>query len=139
MFNQWRTTQLLGKRLRKFTYIRLPILLRCCQGSYDFPLAVTRNFAVAGKSRQDLFMPEVLAPRLELFRGLTDILAELDKCISKAVRVEVWQASLYKSFPENFTDGRCVAPVLPFQAGRFKFERRPPLNVRCREKRVVIA
>jgi hypothetical protein len=43
-------------------------------------------------------MSEVLTPCLELFGGPTDILAELDKSVSKAMRVEIWQASTDKSF-----------------------------------------
>jgi hypothetical protein len=37
-------------------------------------------------------MPQVLAPCLELFRSLADLLAELDKSISEAMRVELWEA-----------------------------------------------
>jgi hypothetical protein len=38
-------------------------------------------------------MSEVLAPCFELFRGLADFLAELDKGVSKTARVEIWQTS----------------------------------------------
>jgi hypothetical protein len=39
-------TQLLEHCLRNFVEIRLHGSLRCCQVSYDFPLTLTRNFAV---------------------------------------------------------------------------------------------
>lgn len=38
-------------------------------------------------------MPEILAPCFVFFGGLADFLAELNKGVSKAVRVEIWQAS----------------------------------------------
>jgi hypothetical protein len=44
-------------------------------------------------------MPEVLAPRLELFGGFADILAGVDKGISKAMRVKIRQAGAHKGFP----------------------------------------
>jgi len=37
-------------------------------------------------------MSEVLAPCLEVFRGLADFLAELGKGASKAVWIKIWQA-----------------------------------------------
>ena len=37
-------------------------LLWCRQTPYDFPLPLARNLAIACKSRQHFFMPEVLAP-----------------------------------------------------------------------------
>ena len=56
---------------------------------YGFTLALARNFAIAQESRQHFLMSEVLAPRLELFGSPTDILPQLDKDISEAMRVEV--------------------------------------------------
>jgi len=38
-------------------------------------------------------MSKVLAPGFELFRDFADFLAELDKGVSKAVRVKIWQSS----------------------------------------------
>ena len=134
-----RITQFPEHRLRNFVGIRLPGLLRCCQVPYDFPLTLTRNFAIVKKGRQNLFMSEILAPRLELFWRLTDILAELDKCISEAVRVEIRQASLDEGFAEYRANRRCAAPVPPFQTGCFKLASRAQRNARCREKRIVIA
>ena len=52
-------------------------------------LALIFNLSIVDKGRQDLFVSEVLAPGLELFGRITDILAELNKRISKAVRVEI--------------------------------------------------
>ena len=39
--------------------------------------------AIVKKGRQDLVMLKVLAPRLELFRGLADSLTELDERVAK--------------------------------------------------------
>ena len=108
-------------------------LLWCRQTAYDFPLALARNLAIAQKGRQDFLMPQVLAPRLELFRGLADILAELDKGISEAVRVEIRQAGTGKGFAKDRPNGRGGAPVLPCQPYRFKLAIRPQRNPRRRE------
>jgi hypothetical protein len=35
--------------------------------------------------------------------------------------------------------GEALAPVIPFQTGHIKLASRPQRNVRCREKRIVIA
>ena len=110
-----KVAQFLEHCLRNFVDIRLHGRLRCCQTSYDFPLTLTRNFAITGKGRQNSFMPEVLAPRLELFGGLADILAELNKGISKAMRVEIRQASAVEGFAKDRANGRGTAPVIPFQ------------------------
>src|SRR5664280_1124846 len=95
--------------------LAMPALLGCCTASYDLPLTVTRHFAIAGKGRHYLLMPHILAPRLELFGGLTDSFAEMGKCISKAVRVEIRQVGADERFAEYLADGRGAAPVLPFQ------------------------
>lgn len=50
-------------------------------------------------------MPKVLAPRLKLFRSLADLLAKLDKGISKAVRVEIWQAGCCESLMKYCANG----------------------------------
>jgi hypothetical protein len=76
-----------------------------------FALTVTGDLAVAKKCRQDLFMAQVLAPRLELFGRLADILAELDQCVPKAVRIEIWQTSTNERFPKYLPNGRGIAPV----------------------------
>ena len=75
-----------------FAGIRWHVFLGRCQVAYDLPLTLAGNFTIAKKSCQNLFMSEVLAPCLELFGGPTDILAELDKGVSKAVRVEIRKA-----------------------------------------------
>ena len=46
-------------------------------------------------------MPKILAPRLELFRGIAYILTKPDEGISEAVWVEIWQARPYECFSEN--------------------------------------
>jgi hypothetical protein len=74
---------------------------------------MTRNFAIAKKGRQDFLMSEVLAPGLELLGGFAYILAEPDKCISEAVRIEVRQSSTLEGFPEYRSNGRSATPMGP--------------------------
>lgn len=84
-------------------------------------------------------MPKVLAPRLELFGRLANLLAELDESISETVRVEIWQTGTDEGFPEDHANRRGIAPVLPLQTGHFKLASWPEPNACCREKRIVIA
>ena len=51
---------------------------RLRQIPHDFLLALARNLAVAGKRRQGTFVSQVLAPCLELFWRLAELLAKLD-------------------------------------------------------------
>lgn len=118
-------TQSFGHCRCELINIRLSDLLWCHQTPYDFTLTVTRNSAIAQKSRQNFLMPEVLTPCLEIFRGLTDILTKMDKGISEAMRVEIWQASISKGLAKYFTDGRGIAPVVPRQPCRFKLASSP--------------
>jgi integrase len=46
-------------------------------------------------------MSQVLAPRLELFRCLADLLAELDKGISETMGMEIWKASTDKGLAKD--------------------------------------
>jgi hypothetical protein len=57
-------------------------------------------------------MSQVLAPRLELLWGLANLLAKLDKGISKAMGIKIRQARTYKGFPEDRPNGLCSS-VLP--------------------------
>jgi hypothetical protein len=84
-------------------------------------------------------MPQILAPRLELFRGLANILAELDKGIPKAMRVEIWQAGIGKSFAKDCSNGRGTTPMFPCQPCRFKLASSPQRNICRREKWIIIA
>ena len=68
-----------GYRLHQFADIRLHCMLWYDQVLDDFSLALTGNLAIEKKGRQNFFMPEILAPRLELFEGLASILPEPDK------------------------------------------------------------
>ena len=106
-----RLTQSFKHCLGDLVGIRLRRLLWCCQAGYNFTLTLARNFAIAQKGRQNFFMPEVLAPGLELIGGLTDILPELDKGISETMRIEIRQASSDKGFAKYCTNGRGRAPV----------------------------
>jgi hypothetical protein len=84
-------------------------------------------------------MSKVLAPCLELFGRPADILAELDKGISKAVWVEIRQASPGEGAAEYRANGRRAAPVIPLEPRHFKLAIHPRRNARCWEKRVVIS
>lgn len=84
-------------------------------------------------------MAEVLAPCLELLRGLADLLTEPDKGVSETVWVEVWQASSGEGIAEDGADRGGGTPVRPAQPGGFKLTGRPHLNTGCREKRIIIA
>jgi hypothetical protein len=63
--------------------------------------------------------------------------AELDKHISEAVRVEVWQAYPRKRFTKDCTYRCSAAPVLSLRAASFKLARGSKTNVRSGEERVV--
>jgi len=75
--------------LGNFAGIRWRAILRRCQVAYNFPLPLAGNFTIAQKGCQNFLMSEILTPCLELFRGLAGFLAEPDKGVSKAVRVEI--------------------------------------------------
>ena len=79
----------------------------------DLALAMTLYLAIAQKGRQDFLMAQVLAPRLELFRGLADFLAQLDQSISETVGIKVWEAGTGKGLPKDRPNGGGIAPVLP--------------------------
>jgi hypothetical protein len=68
-------------------------------------LALARNLAIAQKGRQNFLMSQVLAPRLELFRRLADLLADLDKGNSEAMGIEIRKAGIDKGLPENRPNG----------------------------------
>src|SRR5450755_1231928 len=110
-----RGTQFLAQCLRKRADVRLSGLLGCCQASYDFALSMRCNLAVAGKGRQNLLVPEVLAPRLEVFGRFADIFAQAGKRISEAVRVEIRQSGTDEGLAKYRANGRGTAPVIPIQ------------------------
>ena len=58
-------------------------------------------------------MAQVLAPRLESFGRLAPFLAQSDKRISEAVRVEVRDPSSFKGLSKNATNRRGAAPMRP--------------------------
>jgi len=80
------------QRFGDFVGPRRQSFLRRRQIANDFPLTLAGNLATTQKGRQNFLMSQVLAPRLELFRRLADLLAELDKGISEAMGIEIWQA-----------------------------------------------
>jgi len=58
-------------------------------------------------------MTKVLTPGLEVIRGLANLLAELGKGVSEAVRVDVGQPGIGKGFQKYRANGRGRAPVFP--------------------------
>jgi hypothetical protein len=127
------------QRLCKFADIRLDRGLRRPQRLDDLPLARALHLPIAQKGRQDLVMPQVLAPRLELLGGLADRLAEPHQGVPEAVRVEVRQPGAGECVAEDRADARGTAPVRPFQPEGLELPRRPQPYARRREQRVVIA
>jgi hypothetical protein len=77
-------------------------------------LALARNLAIAQKSRQNFLMPKVLAPRLEIFQCLADLLAELDQGISETMGIKIWEAGNVKGLAKDRPNGLGIAPGLPF-------------------------
>jgi hypothetical protein len=63
---------------------------------HDLTLSHSSNCAVAVERRQDALMPKVLAPSLELLRGLAQCFAELGQCVPKAVWIEIRVAGRLK-------------------------------------------
>lgn len=111
-------TKLLENCICNLIGIRLPGLLRHRQTPYNFSLPLALNSPIAEKGRQNFLMPQVLAPRLELLRGLADILAKPDKGIPKTMRVEIRQTGTVKGFTKDLSNGSGIAPVLPCQPRR---------------------
>jgi hypothetical protein len=84
-------------------------------------------------------MPQILAPRLELFRRFASFQAKPDQRVSQTVRLKVRQARPLKRFPEDGPNRRGRAPMAPFQPCRFKLARPSNHYSRCRKQRIVIA
>ena len=126
-------------RFRNFVDIRLYSRLRCCERSYNFPLALACDLAIISEGRQWIIMSDVLAPCFELFWGLADLLTKLDESISEAVRVEIRKASIGESFAENQANGRGAAPMITFQPRYLKLASLASRHERGREKWIVIA
>lgn len=74
-------------------------------------LAATWYDTIADKGCENFLVPEILTPRLELFRRLAPFLAESNQRISKAVGIEVKKSSVLEGISENTLDWACGAPV----------------------------
>ncbi len=70
-------------------------------------------------------MTEVLAPGLELLRSLAESLAELDKRIPEAVRVEIGETGFFKCLFKDFANRRGISPVFSVHPDGFKL----PLSI----------
>lgn len=106
---------------------------RCRQSAHDFALSLECNLTIAQKGCQHLFMPEVLAPRFELFRRLADVLAELDKGVPEAMGIEIRQAGTPKCLAKDRPNGRGAAPAFPCQPCDFKLALGPKPDECCRK------
>jgi hypothetical protein len=62
------------------------------------------DFPVTNEGCQYFLVPKVLAPRLELFRGLAKFFAEPDERIPEAVRVEIGQTGGCKGYTKYLSD-----------------------------------
>jgi len=96
-------------------------LLLTRKAPYYFPLTLTSYLAITQKGRQYFFMPEILAPCLELFRGFAHLLAKLNQSISETVRVEIWlsiccwRVPLSASYLNSLLRSPADAAQLPFR------------------------
>jgi hypothetical protein len=83
--------------------------------SDQFSLPVGSNLSIARKCRQYLFVPEVLAPGLELFRRSTKAFTELRQRLAKRVRIGIRKVGAGESLLEDRSDRRGIRPM---QAGK---------------------
>lgn len=65
-------------------------------------------------------MPQVLAPRLERFRGIADLFPKPGQRLAYTVRVEIGQTRPRECLTKDFADWLRAAPVRPFQSSGFK-------------------
>ena len=100
-----RLTQSFEQYICDFVSISLHALLRDCQVAYDFSLPMTLNRAITQKGSQDLLMSQVLAPRLELFWSLADLLPQMDQGVSETMGIEIREAGADESFAEDRPNG----------------------------------
>ena len=82
-------------------------------------------------------MAEVLTPSLECLRGLAESLAKLNKCISKAMWVEIGQAGTFKRITKDCANRRGIAPIFSRQSHSLKLVRFPQCDTGCRKQRIV--
>jgi len=100
--------------------VRSHVVLWLCQVPDDLALTSIAHLTIANEGCHYLIMANILAPCLELLWGQAGSLAEPDKRVSKAVRVEIGQTRTFKSITKNRTNWCGIAPMLPFQSDRLK-------------------
>jgi hypothetical protein len=103
---------------------------------HQFAVPVATNLPMARECGHDPFVPKVLAPNLELFRGPADSLAQQRQGNSKGMRVRVREPGR-PSFPEGLANAVDIRPMLFAQALTLEpsFEVEP--NLRCGRQWVV--
>ncbi len=94
----------LGNRIGQLVLVGLLGLLRVRYPLQNFRLPLSAYFAVAGAGCQHIVMPEVLALCLEFFWRFTGGFTQPNKCVSKAVRVEIKKSGISKRFFEYFAN-----------------------------------
>jgi len=112
---------------------------RLCQLADDFTLSFNGDLAIARERRKHLFVAEVLAPGLELLRRAAELLAQLGKRLSKAMRIEVGEPGTRERILENLPDRTRAAPMLVVETGCLEMAAIPDRDLRCREQRIVEA
>ncbi len=89
---------------------------------------LTGNLAIACKSCKNLFMTKILAPRLKFFRAGANLLTELNKDVSKTMRIEIRKTGIDKGIFKYLADWGSGTPVRLFQPCNFKLLRMPQLH-----------
>ena len=84
---------------------------RTRQPTHEFALPRICDLTVAGERRHHLLVPEVLAPRFELFGRSADLLAQLGKRVAERMRIGIGEAGADERLLEDFPDRRRVRPA----------------------------
>ena len=74
------------------------------------------HFTIAGQCRHDVFMPQILAPGLELFTVTAALFSQLGEGVSEAMRVVVGQAGVFECVSEDSADWLGGLPVFSLEA-----------------------
>src|SRR5262249_7240167 len=88
-------------------------LLRAAHATDNFGLSPGRQIAVASEGCKHAAMAEILAPSLELFRGLAQALAEHDERVPQSMGWKIRQMGGCKGATEDLPDRISGRPVPP--------------------------
>ena len=97
------TLRQFGQLLKNAPQLR-PVGAGISKHPHDLRLPVRRDLTIAGKGGQNLLVPEILAPCLELLRRPASLLAEPCQCVPEAMRVEAGQADRLECLSKNPPD-----------------------------------